>query len=154
MRLLLWLAILGITAGPTFAAGTTTVILGGDCRSVSVSSGVATCAPVPNPVVYTVLSNRVAMVAVVIVKDRLLTFVGESSTQSKPEEYVLLVSHVKLAEGLSGETIVKTAGACKVSLSADGKFVHSVDCDATDEHGEKYSLSFVGNGKPVTVNHF
>jgi hypothetical protein len=94
------------------------------------------------------------MIAVVIVKDRLLTFVGESSTQFKPEEYVLFVSHLRLAEGLSGETVVKAGGSCKMSVSTDGTLVHSVDCDATDEHGKKYSLRFIGNGKPVTVNHF
>jgi hypothetical protein len=135
------------------AQNATLTIASGHCEAVQVAGRSVDCAP-PSKIVYSALPNGIILFNVPLADGRVFGFVGDHDSQPKPELYVLDLKRVRLARGSEEGTRVDVTGTCKVDVSADGKLLHRVVCDAKDEHGGKYMLEFRGDGTPVAIKHF
>jgi len=77
-------------------------------------------------------------------------FQADSDRQPRPEEYTMLLA--RMHTSVNGRSAAKAvSGACEIGMSADGRTWHRATCRATDRSGLVTTMTFTGDGRPVTA---
>jgi len=75
---------------------------------------------------------------------------GDSDRQIRPENYVLNLT--RMHTSINGQSAAKDVqGTCEIAMSADGRTWHNATCRATDRSGSVTTVTFTGDGRPVTA---
>jgi hypothetical protein len=77
-----------------------------------------------------------------------LMLAGERDSQLDPTKYVLQIDKLRAGRGDGSSQPYPANGKCIARLSADGKYLHSLSCSATNGV-EDVQLEFEGDGSPV-----
>lgn len=79
---------------------------------------------------------------------------GGSDSQLNPEKYILNIDRISIshARNVPAQSY-KATGRCVSVITADGKYVRTLDCDATNGT-EAVVLRFKGANQPVALKHF
>ena len=128
----------------------TTVGIGGSCQQITLAGKDETCAG--HGAMNMIFPNGHVLFVVELIPDKAISFIGEKDSQPRPGVYTLYLSRVRIMTKGSSQ-VINVAGQCVVHMSDDGKFWHTLDCDAADEHDAHYSLKFKSDDKPVAVSH-
>ena len=120
----------------------TMMFIDGRCERFTIGSVRHSC----SSVVYATLTNRRITFSVPLPSGA-LTFSGSKESQLDLTRYTLLIDSLSTGDGKSTNQYM-AKGECKMHLSADGDFVHSVNCTAKNDV-ENVVLMFKGNGSRV-----
>lgn len=147
LRLLLVIAI-GTTASWVAEAqdslkGVVMVFAKGTCTHFVVSGESYSCAMV----VYSHFRNGRTAWQVAMPHGALM-LAGEQDSQLDSTRYVLQVDLLRAGRSDGSSQPYPARGTCSAKLSADGKYLYSLSCSATNGV-EKVELEFQGDGSPV-----
>lgn len=123
----------------------------GKCEKLILSNEVKDCS-LPKSIAYNVLKNGKILLSIPFAQDSIATFVAHSDSQPRAEFYNMYLSKIDIdSKNMHSES--KLEGICCISLQADGRFWHSVSCQAHDSKGSSYIFHFTGGSDPVNVIH-
>jgi len=124
-------------------AGAIMVFAKGKCTTLSVSGEKYTC----KAVVYSHFKNgRTAWQ--VAIPDGAIMLAGGRDSQLDPTRYVPQIDTLRAGRGDGSSQPYKAQGTCTAKLSADGVYLHSLSCSATNGI-EDVQIEFFGDGTPV-----
>jgi hypothetical protein len=78
---------------------------------------------------------------------------GSRDRQPTPTSYYLEVDNLRVGDSSGQSRSHQIAGRCEVRLSADGAYLHSLQCEAVSGTAP-IVVHFVGAGRKVSVSHF
>lgn len=85
--------------------------------------------------------------------DGALMLAGGQDSQLDPTRYVLQIDRLRAGRSDGSSKPYPAKGRCTAKLSADGKYLYSLSCSATNGI-EKVELEFQGDGSPVDRKSF
>lgn len=85
--------------------------------------------------------------------DGALMLAGAQDSQLDPTRYVLQIDRLRAGRSDGSSQPYRANGKCTAKLSADGKYLYSLSCSATNGV-EKVELEFQGDGSPVDRKSF
>lgn len=102
--------------------------------------------------IYTHYRNRRTSFSFAAQDGTVYSMAGGRDSQLTSDRYVLEIDALRVGRG--GQTqSYKSTGRCSANISADGRFVHAVDCRVNDGL-QSIDVQFRGNGTPMELKHF
>jgi hypothetical protein len=130
---------------PEQLAGIALVVANGTCERFSIGSLELTC----TQVAYVNAAKTGRTSFNIPHENGALGLSGGRDIQPGAEAYVLSVDSVLNGRGNGSSDRSRARGTCTAKISADGAYLHSLECDAQSEFGE-ITVRFKGNGEPVS----
>lgn len=149
-RLGLALVLMGIGTAPSAAQQGQTNLVGmkGTCTKFVVGGQNYSC----KGIVYMALPNGRITFSVAMPHGA-LTLSGGKDSQLDPTRYVLEIDTIRAGRGNGKSDGYSAKGRCAMRLSADGNYVHSLSCAASNGI-EDVSVEFRGDGSKVDRKTF
>ena len=83
-------------------------------------------------------------------RDVTIGFQANADRQPTPESYSIALT--RMHTSVSGRTAAKdVTGTCEIAMSTDGRTWHRATCRATDRSNIVTTMTFTGDGRPVTA---